>query len=161
VAGGPGKADNTEPVTSGRTVVLFLSDPEAQKLRFQGEDHSAALRGPSRPGGPRSLLGLSSPAARAGSVPGLVASVSATATTGRAARKQRRRLDPSESERDDANQPLSVRHRGRGNLRERGLCGDVVNRAAEDAAALRSPKTHSRNPQMQRRPKLTYKRLMH
>jgi hypothetical protein len=33
---------------TGRTVVLFVSDPEEQKLRFQGADHFAALRGPSR-----------------------------------------------------------------------------------------------------------------
>jgi hypothetical protein len=31
--------------------VPFLSCPEAQKLRFQGADHSATLRGPSRLGG--------------------------------------------------------------------------------------------------------------
>src|ERR1039458_8579669 len=32
-----------------RTSVLFLSCPEAQKLRFQGADHFAALRGPFPP----------------------------------------------------------------------------------------------------------------
>src|ERR1017187_1194468 len=36
-----------------RTVVLFLSGPEEQKLRFQGADHSAALRGPVPPNNPR------------------------------------------------------------------------------------------------------------
>jgi hypothetical protein len=33
---------------SDRTVVLFVSGPEEQKLRFQGADHFAALRGPFR-----------------------------------------------------------------------------------------------------------------
>src|ERR1035437_5720974 len=33
-----------------RDTVLFLSYPEEQKLRFQGADHFAALRGPSSPG---------------------------------------------------------------------------------------------------------------
>jgi hypothetical protein len=39
-----------EPMHRDRTVVLFLSGTEGQKLRFRGgKDHSAALRGPSRP----------------------------------------------------------------------------------------------------------------
>ena len=55
-AGGPGEAKDTGYGERGvgdsdRTVVLFVSDPEEQKLRFQGADHSAALRGPSRLGG--------------------------------------------------------------------------------------------------------------
>jgi hypothetical protein len=37
-----------------RDTVLFLSDLEAQKLRFQGADHFAALRGPSRRAGKNS-----------------------------------------------------------------------------------------------------------
>src|ERR1039458_2849253 len=36
-----------------RTSVLFLSCPEAQKLRFQGADHSPPLRGPFRPKNPK------------------------------------------------------------------------------------------------------------
>src|ERR1017187_5898804 len=35
---------------------LFLSGPEEQKLRFQGADHSAALRGPFRPKSPKELV---------------------------------------------------------------------------------------------------------
>ena len=54
-AGGPGEAKDTGYGERGvgdsdRTVVLFVSDPEEQKLRFQGADHSAALRGPFPPG---------------------------------------------------------------------------------------------------------------
>src|SRR5450759_3584290 len=49
------------PVTRQDTV-LFLSCLEAQKLRFQGEDHSAALRGPSRLGVEK-FLGLLRPPA--------------------------------------------------------------------------------------------------
>jgi hypothetical protein len=37
-------------VTATGQFVLFLSGPEEQKLRFQGADHSAALRGPFPPG---------------------------------------------------------------------------------------------------------------
>ena len=46
--------------------VLFLSCSEEQKLRFQGKDHSAALRGPVRLGG-KSWLDLFLPAS--GSIP--------------------------------------------------------------------------------------------
>src|SRR5450759_4837237 len=49
------------PVTRQDTV-LFLSCLEAQKLRFQGEDHSAVLRGPSRLGVEK-FLGLLRPPA--------------------------------------------------------------------------------------------------
>ena len=39
------KADGASRRRHGQDTVLFLSCLEAQKLRFQGEDHSAALRG--------------------------------------------------------------------------------------------------------------------
>ena len=55
------KADRAGRDTNARTSVLFLSCPEAQKLRFQGAGHSAALRGPFPPKPKRTKLCRAAP----------------------------------------------------------------------------------------------------
>ena len=95
---------------SDRTVVPFVSEPEAQKLSFPGR---GALRLRSvvlHAWGPKSRLGLSSTAApvalNSGTVPGLLASASAIA--GRAARNRRRRLRPLVSRKRRPSTPALV-----------------------------------------------------